>query len=154
MGTQPEYIANVLYGFLWEFLRGHSLGWAVLEVLFRLSDDPVLERRPDVAFVPFERWPQRRIPDTEAWHVIPALAVEVVSKSNTAYEIQGKVREYFRHGVLMVWVIYPKQQEVHIYEGGKVIRVLDTTDTLDGAGVIPGFQLAVGKLFEGLEKPA
>jgi hypothetical protein len=40
-----------------------------------------------------------------------------------------------------------------VYQNPKTIRVLDEHDTLDGGELLPGFQLPVAKLFEGLEKP-
>ena len=42
------------------------------------------QRRPDVAFVSYNRWPrQRRVPRTEAWEVVPNLVVEVVSPTDS-----------------------------------------------------------------------
>ena len=56
--------------------------------LFRLRSEPNLQRRPDAAFVSFDRWPKAwRIPQANAWDVVPDLAVEVVSPTNLAEEI-------------------------------------------------------------------
>jgi Uma2 family endonuclease len=107
-----------------------------------------LERRPDLAVVLYERWPERIVPDVEAWEMIPPLAIEVVSKSNTANEILTKIYDYFEHGVSLVWIIYPKHQVIHVYESPKSIRVLDSADTLDGGKALPNFRLPVGKRFE------
>jgi len=58
------------------------------------------QRRPDVAYVSYDRWPrQRRVPRTQAWAVVPELVVEVISPSNTFEEVVNKVREYFRASV-------------------------------------------------------
>ena len=45
-------------------------------------------------------------PRTEAWDVIPDLAVEVISQSNSADEVAGKIEQYFHAGVRQVWVVY------------------------------------------------
>ena len=60
-----------------------KLGEAIVESLFRLplTRDISRNRRPDVAFVSFARWPADRTQPTSdnAWDVVPDLAIEVVS---------------------------------------------------------------------------
>src|SRR5206468_3707014 len=114
-------------------------GYVVIEMLFRLEPAQPLDRRPDLAYVSFQRWPQRVIPAGNAWEVAPDLAVEVISPSNSATEVQEKIKEYFKYGVRLVWVIYPIPQLVHVYESLKEIRVLEVVDTLEGGTVLPGF---------------
>lgn len=41
----------------------------------------------------------------------PDLAVEVVSPSNSASEIQSKVKAYLEGGAYLVWVIYPDSKQ-------------------------------------------
>jgi len=65
----------------------------------------------------------------------PALAVEVISESNTAQEIAGKIKELFAAGGLEVWVIYPDQRSVWVYQQGGQAREHTgrfTTDLLAG----------------------
>jgi Uma2 family endonuclease len=77
-------------------------------MLFRIDPARGLERRPDLAFISHERWPlERRAPMAAAWEVVPDLAVEVVSPTNTANDVQDKVRDYCRAGVRLLWVVYP-----------------------------------------------
>ena len=83
MGAFECYVANLLSGALNLFARQHRLGVALVETLFDLGAG-FSRRRPDVAFVSRQRWPHRQVPHDEAWSVVPDLAVEVVSKSNTA----------------------------------------------------------------------
>ena len=45
----------------------------------------------------------------------PALAVEVISKSNTADAMQRKIRRYFEHGAREVWLFYPRTQAVFVH---------------------------------------
>ena len=118
-------------------------------MLFRLALPDSPERRPDVAFVSYQRWPHsRKIPRTPAWEVTPDLAVEVVSPSNEAGKVLAKVREYFRAGVQVVWVVWPATEEVYVYESPTRIRVLERTDELEGGTLLPGFRLPVATLFE------
>jgi Uma2 family endonuclease len=48
----------------------------------------------------------------------PALAVEVVSESNTAAQMDAKVAEYLAGGALEVWVVYPKKEHLWVYRPG------------------------------------
>ncbi len=59
-----------------------------------------------------------------------------------------KIDEYFRAGVELVWVIYPVQRIVHVYESMKRIRVLLGTEEIDGGQVVPGFRLPLTALFQ------
>ena len=67
-----------------------------------------LVRLPDVSFIPWSRIPDDELPDDPISKVIPTLAVEVLSKSNTKAEIDRKLRELFAAGVKLAWVIDPK----------------------------------------------
>ncbi|HYW46264.1 MAG TPA: Uma2 family endonuclease [Bryobacteraceae bacterium] len=65
----------------------------------------------------------------------PALAVEVISESNTALEIACKIKELFASGGREVWLIYPDQRSVWVYQpGGQAQEHSDrfTTDLLPG----------------------
>jgi Uma2 family endonuclease len=150
VGVQEGVTASRLYGFLFMFLSQHRLGIAVVEILFLIDRSKDLQRRPDVAFVSAERWPMKRpAPDTAAWEVVPDLAIEVVSPTNTAVGVQAKIIEYFDAGVRRVWVIYPKQKSMQVYASTTEIRGLEIGDDLDGGDLIPGFRLPLGTLFEG-----
>ncbi len=59
-----------------------------------------------------------------------------------------KVQEYFQAGVRLVWVVYPTQALVHVYESFTgPIRVLTRQDDLDGGAVLPGFRLPLKEIF-------
>jgi Uma2 family endonuclease len=127
----------------------------VIEMLFRIDAAANLQRRPDVAFVSYERWPRsRRVPEDAAWDVVPELAIEVVSPTNLAEDLLAKVGEYLRVGVRQVWVIYPAAAQVHVHESPTHIRVLGRGDELDGGPLLPGFRLPLAELFEAEADPA
>lgn len=130
------------------FLSTRELGRPVLEVLFRLPLQG-RNRRPDAAFVSFDRWAKDRpVPGKDnAWDVVPDLAVEVVSPTDLAEELMQKVTEYFLSGVRLVWIVYPEQRLVYVYESLTQVRELSLTDHLDGGTVLPGFSLPLAKLF-------
>jgi Uma2 family endonuclease len=149
MGAYESCLANDLaYYIIEHFSRFGRPGRVVVEMLFRIDVATDLQRRPDVAYVSYERWPRRRRPAPKgAWNVVPDLAVEVVSENNRANEIQDKIQDYFRGGVRLVWVVYPQQSQVFVYESPTRINVADQEDVLDGGEVLPGFRLPLEALF-------
>jgi Uma2 family endonuclease len=152
MGAYEVWIATALVARLATFARQHRLGRAVQEMLFDLTVATGRKRRPDVAFVSFDRWPlQRRIPRTEAWEVVPNLAVEVVSRADSVDYIVDKVAEYFQAGVERVWVVFPSQEQVYTYDSPTSVRILTRADELSGDPVLPEFRLPLVELFEDIE---
>ena len=148
--TIATFLATYLNIFAWP----RKLGFAVTEVLFQLQPGRP-QRRPDVAFVPYDRWTAvpTQAEDPPAWNVVPSLAVEVVSPNNAAEEIEEKLQEYFNAGVQLVWVVHPLFRRIYSYESLTQVRVLTANDELDGGAVLPGFRLAVTDLFQTLIVP-
>ena len=153
MGAFETVLASWLCHLLNEFAVARKLGLAVTEVLFTLDAARDLKRRPDVAFVAYARWPEPTIAREPAWHVAPDLAVEIVSPTNLAEEIDGKVTDYFQSGVRLVWVIYPHSARIYVYQSPTHVQVLQRADRLDGGGVLPGFEMTVERLYEAVTKP-
>jgi Uma2 family endonuclease len=148
MGAFETEIASILAGFLAPFVRANRLGKVLIEMLFRIDPGTDLQRRPDVAFVSHARWPRDRpAPREAAWDVVPDLAVEVVSPSNSANEVIDKLHEYFQAGVQQVWLVYPRRSEIYVYEAPTRVRILGRGDELDGEALLPGFRLPVATLF-------
>ncbi|MBW3540331.1 MAG: Uma2 family endonuclease [Planctomycetes bacterium] len=151
MGALEGMLATELVRYLGNFVFEHKRGFVGTEILFELDADRRLRRRPDVAFVSFERWPRRSVPRTEAWPVVPDLAVEVVSPTNRAEDINEKLTDYFAAGVRLVWVLYPEPGRIYVYTSPTQVRGLERSETLDGGDVLPGFSLPIERLYERLE---
>jgi Uma2 family endonuclease len=111
-----------------------------------------LVRLPDVGFVSWDRLPGRRVPDEPIPNVVPDLAVEVLSPSNTAREMSRKRGEYFRAGVRLVWEIDPRTRTARVYTSETVFTDLTAGDELDGDPVLPGFRLPLAVLFAELDR--
>jgi Uma2 family endonuclease len=148
MGARESILASFLQDLMGPVARLGRLGRVATETLFLLDRTRKLKRRPDVAFVSTKSWSlKREVPDTEAWGVIPDLAVEVISKSNSANAVASKIEEYFQAGVRLVWVIYPATNKIYVYDSPTRVRILELGDELDGGEIIPGFSVPLSTLF-------
>ena len=151
MGALQTWIAWRLIRALGSLLDRNQLGTVGAEMLFLLQESPRLERRPDVAFVSHERWDTDQPPlERSAWNVIPDLAVEVVSPSNSATEIFKKVTDYFQAGVKRVWVIYPGERSIQVYASLDESHVVRGEASLEGGAILPGFSIKLADLFTGI----
>jgi Uma2 family endonuclease len=140
------------------YLSSNRIGACSTERLYRIPqpNDRGRNRRPDWAYVSYERWPQNRPwPYTgNARDVVPDIAAEVVSPGDSADELIAKAREYLRGGVRLVWIVYPLVQEIHAYlSGSKQVHVYFAADELDAPEILPGFHTPVGPLFPPVELP-
>ena len=83
----------------------------------------------------------------EAYNSIPPdLVIEVISPSNTKAEIAKKTKHYLAVGAT-VWAVDPIAVTIKVDVPGQATRVLGLEDTLDGGEVLPGFAVAVRKIF-------
>jgi Uma2 family endonuclease len=153
MGAFETVLASWLCYLINSFAAGKKLGLAVSEVLFVLNATRNLNRRPDVAFVSYARWPTSVVAREPAWNVVPDLAIEIVSPSNLAEEIDRRITDYFQAQVRLVWVLYPDSGRVYVYQSPTHVSILERTDTLDGGEVLPGFRLPIAGLYEAVVKP-
>jgi Uma2 family endonuclease len=128
------------------FLREHPLGEVVVELGFCLECRPDTVRGSDVAFIRAERIPAEGLPEG-FFSGAPDLAVEVVSPSDTAIEVQAKVQDYLSHGTLAVWVMYPRTRSVMVYRADGSVRLLTMGANLTDDELLPGFFLPLGELF-------
>lgn len=148
IGIYANLLAGEIYFALRSFLQEHPLGTPVMEALLILNREANLRRRPGVAFVAADRWPlDREVPETGDWEIVPTLAVEVVSPHDLAGDVEGKVIEYFAHGVAAVWVVHPEHRRVYCYSSPSDVKPLGETNTLDGGELLPGFTLPLPTLF-------
>ncbi len=150
MGYTESILAMALAGFLHAFVRPRRLGYVsgpngTMRILAGLV------RIPDVAFTSVDRLPGRQRPTEPIPNLVPDLAVEVLSASNTNAEMAVKRQEYFTAGVRLVWEVNPEPRTVTVYTAPAQGTVLTEADVLDGGDVLPGFTLPLSDLFAELE---
>ncbi len=108
-------------------------------------ESPATSRMPDVSFVSNARLGQ---PDLAGmlYDGAPDLAVEILSESNTANEIDRKIREYLDAGSKAVWVIDIDARTLTVHTSDAPPLVLTDADTVDGGDYLPGFACAVADM--------
>ncbi|MFZ3088987.1 MAG: Uma2 family endonuclease [Nitrospirota bacterium] len=104
---------------LGEFLKKHlkDKGYvAVGEIGVLIKRKPFRLRAADVVYISKEKSPERPKGILE---IPPDLIIEIISESNTAWEITDKVKDYLSIGVERIILIDPLTQTVSLYQKGK-----------------------------------
>ena len=153
VGLEESCIAMKIGRLLGNFVDPRDLGVLAGEG-GTLQLDINLVRIPDVSFISWGRMPRGELPKEPVPHLVPDLAVEVISRSNTPKEMTEKLREYFDKGVRLVWYVRPRSRVVDVYTTPDDFARLTATMQLDGGDVLPGFSVRVGELFEMEKRPA
>jgi len=129
----------------------------VMESLFELPLPTKRRRRPDVAYVPADRfpssWPPPAGEDPPAIETAPAIVAEVISPSDLVMELEEKRRDYLSAGVNLVLMVYPRFRMVQVFESITANRILTEEDALEFGNVLPGVSVRVGELFSTLNRP-
>jgi Uma2 family endonuclease len=100
-----------------------------------------------VFYVRAERIPPDGIPESY-WDIAPDLAVEIVSPSESAADVREKVRDYLAAGTALVWVIYPRTQEVIVHTPDGLARTYSRHDVLAHFDILPEFTCVIAELFQ------
>ncbi|HVJ80991.1 MAG TPA: Uma2 family endonuclease, partial [Planctomycetia bacterium] len=107
---------------------------------------------PDVAFVSWDRIPERKMPTEPIPGLTPDLAIEVLSESNTKAEMERKRRDYFDAGTKLVWEVDPDARTVAVFEGASESRTLSASESLAAPILLPGFAMSLADLFAELDR--
>ena len=131
---------------LGSFVRQNGLGTLVVESGFRLTSNPDTVRGPDVAFVTRERVPAEG-PPREFFPGPPDLAVEIVTPSDSAGDLEIKVSEYLSGGTKCVWVVYPDSRRVVVHRPDGIAQTYGEDSNIEEPELLPGFSLSLGEIF-------
>jgi Uma2 family endonuclease len=147
VGARESLLAAYIIGLLRNHVDPGDIGVVLApDGVLRLGEGQL--RAPDVSFIPWSSFPGGEPPEGEAyWSVAPALAVEVLSPTNTTAEIDRKLNELFTAGCKLAWVIDPDTKTAKVYTSAKRFKELYESGTLDGGKVLPRFKLALADLF-------
>ena len=126
------------------WLLEHPIGVLFVETGFRLDAHTALI--PDLSLV----LNHRLVPRPETYiQGAPELAIEVVS-SESAAQLEKKVRLYFAHGARAVWASFPSERVLRVYDRSGASHMLEPHQFLQDPELLPGFRVLVSGVFEGL----
>ena len=143
------YLAGVIFHYFLVFDPRRELGIPSVDTGYYSLDDRSTVLAPDVAFRrtirPGESPQHKFVP------VMPDLAVEIKSPSNSLAELRRKAAIYLNHGSQLVWIILPaiRSAEIHRLDASGEIHIdaIEPDGALSGEQVLPGFELPLAKLF-------
>jgi Uma2 family endonuclease len=126
------------------FFRSTNIGEVLIsENLYALS--PNTRRAPDVAVILGDRYEELK--DAKVIPIIPEIAAEVLSPTETPRMIHRKLKQYFAAGVKEVWLLDPDVREIEIWKGASLPDpILSSGDVLT-SDLLPGFELPLEELF-------
>lgn len=139
-------LAGIVFFFLRLYLLknpiGHITGADGTYIL-----KPPMIRTPDVAFIS-----KTRLPVLPVGYIPmpPDLAVEIISPTNSATDMERKRKEYLENSVKLVWMIYPDTLTAHAHLPDNTGSIVDIDGALEGGEVLPGFTLPLRDLFADL----
>jgi len=114
------------------------------ETMFQLDEHDSLI--PDISVV----FAGRIAPGSSGWiQGAPEIATEIVS-SETAAALERKIDLYLAHGGKSVWVVFPEQRLVRIFDAANRATKYEEGQTLDDPSVLSGFSTPVSAIFEGI----
>jgi len=141
-------VCNAVGRLFGNFVAEHGLGRVLNNDSGVITErDPDTVRGADVAYYSYGRLPKERSlrgygPE------IPELVFEVLSPSDRWSNLLVKVGEYLNAGVLAVALLDPETREAHVYRSEARPVTLGADDPLTFPDILPGFQVAVGRLFD------
>ena len=146
--TRPAYKHNRVLGILFfeltAYFRKSKSGEALLsENLYALS--PSTRRAPDVAVILGDHREELR--NAKVIPIVPDIAIEVLSPSESTRSIHRKLKQYFAAGVKEVWIVDPETATAEIWTGPQLPEhELSGTDAITSA-LLPGFALPLAEIF-------
>ncbi len=154
MGFYESFLAMLIGTKLTTFVVENQLG-IVLGEAGTLQILPDQVRIADVCFISSSKFPDGRLPREPIPELVPDLAIEVLSESNTPREMEQKRRDYFQAGVRLVWYVDPRDRSATVYTSADDPGTRHTeTEPLTAGDVLPGFTLSLAEIFRQADSQA
>ena len=144
-GMRHSEVSTNIIAIIWEFLQKNPIGKVYTSdvgIVFPSGN----VRSPDVTYVSNAKLPGGESPETFC-ELIPDLAVEVLSPSDSLKQLGRKIGEFLENGVPIVWLVDPARQTVTIYRSLTETQQLTLKDTITAEPVLPGFSVPISRFF-------
>ncbi len=139
-------IAAAITAFLYMYLNSdqkHVVGNVAVEARHRPTGDALNDRIPDVSVVLGDRPVQAR--GVEDY--IPDICIEIQSPDDALKGLRDKAAFYLAHGAKYALVVRPEKRLIEVYSADEEIAILRADDALTFPDLLPGFTVAVSRLF-------
>ena len=114
---------------------------------FTLPDGSM--RAPDAAWVELKKWESLSAEDQSRYAPIcPDFVIELRSQSDSLPELEAKMKQWIANGTKVAWLIDPGQQAVSIYRPDDEPEVLIHPSSVQGDGIVAGFELVMARIWE------
>lgn len=114
---------------------------------FTLPDGSM--RSPDAAWVQANRWDALSEEDKNRFSPIcPDFIIELRSPSDSLPDLEAKMDLWIANGAQIAWLIDPDRQVVAIYRPGDQPEVHHHPTSVQGTGVMAGFELVMARIWE------
>ena len=145
---QGRLVASLLRH-IYEHVERNALGETLLGVGHYPAEVNHTVLGPAISFTAEARLPE---PVPDGWlPLMPDLAVELAAPSETLGHLRQKAAAYLRHGGSLVWILLPGDKGVDVCrsaDGSRLdIEFVGQDGVLSGEDALPGFELALSKLF-------
>jgi Uma2 family endonuclease len=147
-GAAAANLAFLLTLHVREQALGRVFGDSVAYVLIHL---PRTVRIPDASFVRADRLPPDGI-GPGPLKLAPDLAIEVLSPSEIASELEEKLHDYLVSGTSLIWVVDPVRRTVMTIPADAPVSWLAEGDTLKGGAIVSGFSCSITEIFDGIAR--
>ena len=89
---------------------------AVGEVGIVINKQPLRIRAADVVYLSKEKCPD---PPKGMLEIAPELVIDIISESNTSWEMNDKIKDYLSIGVEKIFLVDPQTMTASLYQKGK-----------------------------------
>ena len=101
-------------------------------------------RAPDFAYLT-QKQIRKESPDEKT---MSPFLIEVVSKTDKVYAVNAKMREYFKAGVAVVWLVLPKSEEVYVYTSPINVQVCEGDMPCFAGTFLEDFKITAADIFK------
>jgi Uma2 family endonuclease len=113
---------------------------------FTLPDGSM--RMPDAAWVEAARWDVLSEEEKDGFSPLcPDFVIELRSKTDRLPMLEEKMTMWIANGAKLAWLIDPERKVVAIYRAGQAVEVLEDPSSVQGDGVVAGFELVMERVW-------
>jgi Uma2 family endonuclease len=114
---------------------------------FTLPDGSM--RVADAAWVERNRWDALSASDQERFAPLcPDFVIELRSSNDGLTELKAKMEHWIANGAWLGWLNDPESKTVHVYRPGEQVDVLVEPSSVQGDGVVAGFEIVMSRVWE------